>query len=133
MVTTRGLIGLRPAPARAAAVTAPPYDVIKPGSALEALLSKNPDSLFHVTLGADPKGALDALVARGVLVRDDEPSFYVYEQSWGGETRTGLFVAAEVTPYESKRIIRHEKVFDDKVQGRIALAKITGHTMEPVF
>jgi uncharacterized protein (DUF1015 family) len=133
MVTTRGLIGLRPAPARAAAVTAPPYDVIKPGSALEALLSKNPDSLFHVTLGADPKGALDALVARGVLERDDEPSFYVYEQSWGGETRTGLFVAAEVTPYEAKRIIRHEKVFDDKVQGRIALAKTTGHTMEPVF
>jgi uncharacterized protein (DUF1015 family) len=133
MVTTRGLIGLRPSPALAAAVTVPPYDVIKPGSKLEALLAKNPDSLYHVTLGADPKSALDGLVARGVLVADEEPAFYVYEQTWGAQARTGLFAAPEVTPYAEKRIIRHEKVFDDKVKGRIALAKTTAHTMEPVF
>ncbi|MDQ3035830.1 MAG: DUF1015 domain-containing protein [Myxococcota bacterium] len=137
MVATIGLRGLRPAPEQVALVTAPPYDVIKKGSRLEALLAARPQSLYHVTLGEHPAEAFARLQAEGVFVRDDEPSYYVYEQSWGvgdaRETRTGVFVAAEVTPYADKQIIRHEKTFDDKVKGRIALARATSHTFGPVF
>ncbi|RLB54284.1 MAG: hypothetical protein DRJ42_09620 [Deltaproteobacteria bacterium] len=133
MVATRGLTGLRPSPADVGRVTTPPYDVIKEGSPLEALLRGEPASFFHVILGDDPKAALERLVADGHLVADDEPAYYVYEQRWGDQSRTGVFVAGAVTPYEAKEVVRHEKTFDDKVKGRIALANETGYTVGPVF
>ncbi len=133
MVATQGLIGLRPNPTFVARVTSPPYDVIKPGTPLEAHLSGEEHSLFHVILGEQPKSALDKLVTSGALVHDDEPAYYVYEQTWQGESRTGVFTAAQVTPYEAHQIIRHEKTFDEKVKGRIRLARETAHTMGPVF
>ncbi|MDW8363446.1 MAG: DUF1015 family protein [Myxococcales bacterium] len=133
MVAAYGLVGLRPAPQYAARVAAPPYDVIKPGSPLERLLAAEPLSLYHVVLGPDPKGALDRLVAAGGLVRDDEPAFYVYEQRWNGGERVGVLFAGEVTPYEARQIVRHEKTFDDKVEGRIRLKLAIGHHIGPVF
>lgn len=138
MVATTGLVGFRPAPDLVTRVTAPPYDVIKPGSALWARLEAEPLSLFHITLGKEPAAAFARLQREGALVPDDEAAYYVYEQRYTGpegneETRLGVFVAAEVTPYESKQIIRHEKTFDDKVKGRVALATATGHTFGPVF
>lgn len=132
MTAIAGLSGLRPSPAAVARITVPPYDVIKPGSALEKLLSGNPDSLWHVTLGPDPVAALKRL-GGSVLVEDTEPSFYVYEQIWAGGRRLGVFAAVEVTPYAQGQVIRHEKVFDDKVQGRLKLTRATGLTLEPVF
>lgn len=134
MVAIEGLVGLRARPEHVARLATPPYDVIKEGSALARRLEQNPDSLYHVILGARPKEALDGLVERGILVTDDEPSFYVYEQRWGrGEHRTGVYLALEVTDYAERQVIRHEKTFDAKVQGRIALARATGHTIGPVF
>lgn len=133
MVATIGLTGLRPNPAQASKITSPPYDVIKPGTPLEQFLKKQPKSLFHVILGDQPKEALAQLVSEGLLVEDDEPAYYVYEQTWRGGQRTGVFAAAEVTPYEDKQIIRHEKTFDDKVKGRIALRRATSLHIGPVF
>jgi uncharacterized protein (DUF1015 family) len=120
VVATRGLVGVRPLPERAARVTAPPYDVIKPGTPLEARLFAEPHSLVHVTLGEDPGAAFARLRAEGSLIDDEEPSYWVYEQRWDGGRRVGVLVAVEVTPYEARQVIRHEKTFDDKVQGRIA-------------
>lgn len=133
MTEIAGLVGLRPAPGRAADITAPPYDVIKDGSRLRALLDARPDSLHHVTLGDDPKAALDHLVASGALVEDDTPAYWVTEQRWGTERRLGFFAAVAVSDYAEHQVIRHEKVFDAKVQGRIRLAEATGVTMEPIF
>ena len=134
MVATLGLTGLRPRPEHAARLTTPPYDVIKEGSPLAARLAASPDSLYHVILGDHPAEALASLIERGILVTDDEPAYYVYEQRFGsGEARTGVYLAAEVTDYAKAQIIRHEKTFDAKVKGRIALAKATKHTIGPVF
>ncbi len=133
MVAIQGLTGLRPDPAHVARVTSPPYDVVKPGTPLEDRLRAEELSLFHVILGDDPSSALRRLEDAGALVPDEEPAFYVYEQAFGDETRTGVFAAAEVTPYERGQVIRHEKTFDAKVKGRIALREATGHTFGPVF
>ncbi|NOY91020.1 MAG: DUF1015 domain-containing protein [Deltaproteobacteria bacterium] len=133
MIDIRGLVGLRPAPADVACVSCPPYDVIKPGSTLEATLEENADSVFHVTLGAEPQVALTRLRAEGLLVDDDTPALYVYEQTGDFGTRTGVFVAAEVSAYAEGKIIRHEKTFDAKVQGRLALRRATAHSFGPVF
>ena len=142
MVATRGLVGLRPAEESIGRVTSPPYDVIKSGSQLESHLKSEADSIFHVILGDDPAAALEGLSEREALIVDDEPAYYVYEQTWSeqliGTTavvsqRTGIFVAAEVTDYDQKQVIRHEKTFDEKVKGRIALTQATQHTIGPVF
>lgn len=133
MVATIGLTGLRPDPGRVSRVAAPPYDVIKPGTPLEAWLEKEPDSLFHISLGHQPTAACERMVADGTLIEDDEPAYYVYEQTWPGGKRTGVFVAGEVSPYERGQIIRHEKTFDDKVKGRLAVRRATGLQIGAVF
>jgi uncharacterized protein (DUF1015 family) len=133
MVATIGLTGLRPDPARVSEIASPPYDVIKPGTPLETLLRNRRNSLFHVTLGEHPKEAMDRLVSEKLLIEDDQPAYYVYEQTWAGGQRTGVFVAAEVSPYNARQVIRHEKTFDDKVKGRLAVRRATGLHIGPVF
>lgn len=133
MVATIGLTGLRPNPPRASAIASPPYDVIKPGTPLEKLLAEQSSSLFHIILGDQPAAARDRMVADGSLIEDAEPAYYVYEQTWDDGKRTGVFAAAEVSPYDAKQIIRHEKTFDDKVKGRIAMRRATGLHIGPVF
>jgi uncharacterized protein (DUF1015 family) len=136
MTAITGLSGFRPTPAAVANITVPPYDVIKPGTKLESLLKDNPKNLWHVTLGPDPVTALDK-AKKELLVHDTEAAFYVYEQIWtvnGQENRRlGVFAAVAVTDYTEGQVIRHEKTFDDKVQGRLDITKKTGLTLEPVF
>ena len=133
MVATIGLTGLRPDPARVSKIAAPPYDVIKPGTPLEKLLKNTASSLYHISLGDQPAAARDRMVADGSLIEDDEPAYYVYEQTWPEGRRTGVLVAAEVTPYADKQVIRHEKTFDSKVKGRMAMRRATGLHIGPVF
>jgi uncharacterized protein (DUF1015 family) len=129
----RGLHGLRPSSEAALRLTTPPYDVIKEGSPLESLLRENPLSFYHVTLGSSPAEALASLQAKGALIHDAESCFYVYEQIWKGGERIGFFAAVEVSPYSEGQIVRHEKTFDEKVKGRIAVTRSTGYTLEPIF
>lgn len=134
MVAIKGLVGLRPSAEAAPRIVCPPYDVIKEGTALERCLQDRPESVYHAILGDDPAKHLAGLREKGQLVEDNEAAFYVYEQRWGdGQERTGVFIAAEVSDYAEKQIIRHEKTFDEKVRGRIALAKESGHNIGPIF
>ncbi|MBF0430256.1 MAG: DUF1015 domain-containing protein [Fibrobacteria bacterium] len=133
MADIKGLLGQRPNPEKLSSFVTPPYDVIKPGSPLEAHFEENPDSLFHITLGSDPVSTFEQFIANKILLPDTEPCFYVYEQSWSGNTRTGVLAAINVDDYAEHNIIRHEKTFDKKVQGRIALAQATGYSFEPIF
>lgn len=133
MTKIYGLAGLRPGGGWAKTVTCPPYDVIKPGAPLDELLRNNPDSLYHVILGEAPSSALADLTGRRVLIEDDEPGFYIYEQRFGDRLRRGFMAAMEVTPYEAKEVVRHEKTFDEKVRGRIKLMEETGYVTEPIW
>ncbi len=137
MVEIKGLVGLRPSKSKIAQFTCPPYDVIKPDTDLHRSLFANHDSLVHVTLGNEPVDALSGLIQSGVLIQDSIPCFYIYEQTYTNngmkKQRTGLLAAAKVYPYATGDIRRHEKTFDDKVQGRLALRKKTNLTLEPVF
>lgn len=80
MLQIIGLAGLRPTRKAVSKITSPPYDVIKPGSSLENFLKKNKDSLYHVILGRDPVFALQRLIEKSLLKKDDQSCFYVYEQ-----------------------------------------------------
>lgn len=136
MTAIAGLTGFIPRPDRVLEAVAPPYDVIKPGTPLERLLQERAGNLWHVTLGPDPLAALARLTASSFKPLD-QPAFLVYEQTWataaGAQRRIGVFTATQVTDYAAGQVIRHEKVFDDKVQGRLELTRTTGLTLEPVF
>ncbi len=133
MAQIEGLVGLRPMRHKVKSLTTPPYDVIKVGSPLEKVLKSNKDSLFHVILGNNPKDVLRGFIDRSVLQEEKESCYYVYEQNYKGQSRLGFFAAIAVDDYSEKNVIRHEKTFDDKVKGRIALAEKTQLTTEPIF
>ncbi len=133
MTAIKGMTGFRPSPDSLLSFVTPPYDVIKPGTQLEDLLSSNPKSIYHITLGPNPKEALNTLIDEGSLLREDAPCFYVYEQQWNNNRRLGVLAAVQVDDYKNQNVIRHEKTFDDKVAGRIKLANLTGLSLEPIF
>jgi uncharacterized protein (DUF1015 family) len=125
---------LRPRPDRAADVIAPPYDVVSTDEA-RALAAGRPASFLHISRpeidlppGTSPysdeayaRGAanLARLVETGVLVRDAEPSYYVYRIAMQGRVQTGVALAASVAAYEAQRIRRHELTRPDKENDRV--------------
>ena len=145
MTLIRPFAGLRPAGGRAADVVAPPYDVL---SSAEARLraTGRPWSFLHISRpeidlpeGTDPYASevyamaasnLREMVARGVLVRDTEPCYYVYRLVMGDHSQTGLVAAASVAAYDSNRIRKHEFTRpakeDDRVRQIQALNAQTG-------
>ena len=94
----RPFAGLRPAPAYAAAVAAPPYDVLSSDEARVRAAGK-PWSFLHISKpeidlppGTDPhapevyaKAAenLQRMLQEGVLVRDSQPCYYAYRLGTG--------------------------------------------------
>jgi uncharacterized protein (DUF1015 family) len=130
----RPFAALRPTAESAAAVVAPPYDVVSTEEA-RALATGRPRSFLHISRpeidlpeGSSPysdeayaQGArsLERLVAERVLVRDPEPSFYIYRMVMAGRTQTGVAFAASVRAYERNLIRRHELTRPDKENDRV--------------
>jgi uncharacterized protein (DUF1015 family) len=115
-------------------VIAPPYDVVNTDEA-RALAANRPQSFLHISRpeidlpsGSSPysdaayaQGArnLERLIAEGVLVREAEPSFYIYRMSVGGRAQTGIAFVGSVRAYEEQRIRRHELTRPDKEGDRV--------------
>jgi uncharacterized protein (DUF1015 family) len=130
----RPFAALRPTSEHAAAVIAPPYDVVNADEA-RALAAGRPLSFLHISRpeidlaeGSSPysdeayaQGArsLARLVADGVLVREAAPSFYVYRMVMKGRAQTGVAFAGSVRAYEENRIRRHELTRPDKETDRV--------------
>jgi uncharacterized protein (DUF1015 family) len=126
--------GLRPAPAHAADVAAPPYDVLDVEEARQRAMGKA-CSFLHVSRAeidlppdTDPfapevyvKAAENfrRMVSGGVLLRDRKPCFYVYRLTMGPHRQTGVVVAASIADYVSNRIRRHELTRPDKEDDRV--------------
>ena len=139
---------LRPRRDRVSAVAAPPYDVVDTAEA-RALADGNPDSFLRVSrpeleLGDDvdpheeqvyalARTNLDALVERGVLVRDDEPGLLVYRQVMGEAVQTGIVGCASVADYRRGVIATHEHTRPDKEADRTRHIEVLRAHDEPVF
>jgi len=100
-------------PEEAAAVVAPPYDVISP-SDQEALEARDPRNIVRLELPRDTDTAdrytnAAALFRRwleeGVLAREAQPALYVYGQRYTingtQQERLGLMAGLKVEPYEA--------------------------------
>ena len=144
----RPFAGLRPAPERAAAVAAPPYDVLNTAEARIRAAGK-PWSFLHISKpeidlpeGTDPyapevyaKAAenLTRMLEQGVLRRDAKPCYYVYRLTMGEHEQTGLVAAASVAEYDANRIRRHELTRPDKEDDRVRQIEALNAQTGPVM
>jgi uncharacterized protein (DUF1015 family) len=75
----------------------------------------------------------------GILVTEDQPALYVYEQRLPGRGRSpeiiqrGLIGAVRLEPPAARIVLPHEHVMPGPVRGRRQLMEATGANLEPIF
>ena len=144
----RPFSAVRPAPEKAAAVAAVPYDVVDTAEA-RALAAGNPASFLHVSRPeidmpdgtdcsspaayAQARKALDALRASGTLVQDDSPRFYAYRQVMGDHAQTGIVATFDTKDYLAGILKQHEKTRTDKEDDRTRHIEVLSAHTGPAF
>ena len=139
---------LRPRPDLAGRVASAPYDTLDTAEAA-ALAKDNPMSFLHVNhseidlpAGTDAyspavydKAAanLRAFVANGWLVREDRPLMYLYSQTMGDHTQTGLVACCHIDDYVDNVIKKHELTRKDKEDDRTRHTAALNANIGPVF
>ena len=113
------------------------------------LAEGNPHSFLHVgrsdidlppeTDPHDPavyaaaRSALDRFCQDGTLVRDPDPSLYVYELTWRGQVQRGVVGCVHIDDYASDVIRKHERTRPDKEDDRTRHVLTLDANAEPVF
>jgi uncharacterized protein (DUF1015 family) len=130
-------------------VVAPPYDVISPAER-EELAARDPHNVVRLIL---PEGEgdtkygnaariLDGWVKSGVLVRDDAPAFYRYDQTFvpPGEgpgakpiTRRGFLALVKLVPFSARVVLPHERTLSGPKEDRLKLFRATKTNLSPGF
>ena len=129
------------------AVVAPPYDVIDEKLRAE-LVARDPHNVVRIDL---PEGEGDAKYANaarlleewraaGVLVRDSEPAFYRYDQTFlppagGGKaiTRRGFLGLVKLVPFSDRIVLPHERTLSGPKEDRLKLTRATCASLSPGF
>jgi uncharacterized protein (DUF1015 family) len=130
-------------------VVAPPYDVISPEER-ESLVARHPRNVVRLIL---PEGEGDtkyanaaALLAQwrdaGVLVRDEEPAFYRYDQRFlppgagpGARrlARRGFLALVKLVAFSERVVLPHEKTLSGPKEDRLKLFRATHTNLSPGF
>src|SRR5919197_3931857 len=121
-------------------LVAPPYDVISPEERLE-YLARSPYNVVHLTLPDDEEQAARDLAEwrhDGIVVRDDDPSYWFLSQEYVGpdgvrRTRSGLVASLKAEPYEHGVVLPHERTHSGPKEGRLRLLRATNMQLEPIF
>lgn len=135
MVFIKPFQALHPNSANAKEIACFPYDVAYESEARE-FVRANPNSFLRVTrpeadfnstqtIGAEAvldaaRANLEDLIANAKLVRDQEPSIYVYRLDSGEYSQSGIVACCSLADYESGAIKKHERIRPDKVAERTA-------------
>ncbi|MBK7422544.1 MAG: DUF1015 domain-containing protein [Propionivibrio sp.] len=144
----RPFAGLRPRSEHAAAVAAPPYDVLSSEEARQRAAGK-PCSFLHISKAeidlppevdhyapevyARSAENLKKLIDEGILIRDTSPCYYAYRLVMGTHTQCGLIAAASVADYDSNRIRKHEFTRPDKEDDRVRQIEALNAQTGPVL
>lgn len=130
-----------------ASVVAPPYDVIDAAQRAE-LAARHPHNVVKLIL---PEGEGDAKYERarelfsawrseGVLVRDEEPAFYRYDQTFtppGGKgaprTRRGFLGLVRLVDLDKGIVLPHERTLSGPKEDRLKLFRATRTNLSPGF
>ncbi|MBQ7501310.1 DUF1015 domain-containing protein [bacterium] len=148
MSVLRPFCALRPAPEYIDQVAEVPYDVVDRREAA-ALGEGHPLSFIHVSRAEidlpdsvdayDPavyaKAAenLQKLRDKGVLILDETPAVYIYQQQMGEHIQTGIAATFAVDEYDANLIKKHEKTRKAKEDDRTNHIITTHAQTGPVF
>ena len=148
MVTFLPFRGLRYQPERLASltdVTAPPYDVID-DALQQKLYAQHPANVVRLILNREtptdsPKDSPYTRAAttwatwqqQGVIAPDPKPAFYAYSQTFNGIERKGLIGLLKIEPYETRRVLRHERTIAKYIADRLTLTQSVGANLSQVF
>jgi uncharacterized protein (DUF1015 family) len=138
-------------PGGLARVIAPPYDVISPRERAE-LAARDPHNIVRLILPESagegpesPYGHAADLLARwkeeGWLVRDPEPSFYRYDQTFAPPddtgkkaiTRRGFLALVKLVPFAERVVLPHERTLSGPKEDRLKLFRATRANLSPGF
>jgi uncharacterized protein (DUF1015 family) len=130
--------------ADAAAVLAPPYDVISPAQR-QLLEQRHPHNVVHLDLPrgqgdaryAHAAALLEGWLADGSIRRDDRPALYRYEQrfDFGGRTfsRRGFIALLQLEPFSARVVLPHEHTLAGPKLDRLKLMRATRAHFSQVF
>jgi uncharacterized protein (DUF1015 family) len=127
-------------------VVAPPYDVIDEAARAQ-LAARDPHNVVHIDLPVGEGDAKYAEAARllaewqreGVLIRDREPAFYRYDQTFvppgGGKaiTRRGFLALVRAVPFSDRVVLPHERTLSGPKADRLKLQQATRAALSPGF
>lgn len=148
MAKFRAFRALRPAPEKAQAVAALPYDVVSREEA-RAIGEKNADSFLHVdraemdldentdlydiSVYLKARENLQKMEREGVLVQDEAPCFYIYELTRNNRTQSGIVGCSSIDDYLNNVVKKHELTREDKEQDRIRHVDICDANTGPIY
>lgn len=133
-----------------ASVMAPPYDVISP-ALQDELYRRSPFNVVRLILGKTAEGDSEAdnrysraaadfqqLQQEGILVRDAEPSLYLYDQEYpleegGSVVRRGFIALNRLEEFTSGVVKPHEKTLSGPRADRFNLLKACSAHFSPIF
>ncbi|MBV9849476.1 MAG: DUF1015 domain-containing protein [Armatimonadetes bacterium] len=127
------------------AVAAPPYDVISPEEQA-ALYERSPHNVVRLILGRETDRYARAAAlfrewrAGDVLVSDEDPSLYVYHQTFADPTtgktapeRMGLICLLRLEDYASGGVLPHENTLTAAKADRLELLRATHAQFESIY
>ena len=122
----------------------PPFDAIT-AEVERGLLARSEHNIVRLELapreGADRYGYVAETQARweadGVLMRDEEPSVYVTEESFEygsvAQTRRGFIAAVRLEEYDRGIIFPHEQTRGPWVEDRVSMMRATRSALSPLL
>ncbi|MDI6752085.1 MAG: DUF1015 domain-containing protein [bacterium] len=130
-------------------VIAPPYDIISE-TEQEAFYQADPYNIIRLILGKTyledteennrytrAKEFKVAWEKEGILIKEDAPSFYLYQQEWNLAEKEGrmegIIASIEAEPYSARAILPHERTLFTPKKDQLELLRKTETNFCPIF
>jgi len=121
-------------------LVAPPYDAVTPEERV-LLVRRSPYNVVRLTLPESAEAAGRSYrewVAQGILEREDDPATWLLVEQYVGpdgvaRERRGVVVSVAAQPYETGRVLPHERTHSRIREERLRLLRELRAQPEPIF
>ncbi len=148
MATIKPFLCIRPTKELASRVAALPYDVYnrqeaKEAAKLDELSFLNIDraetqfddsmDIYDDKVYQKAKELLEKRITDGVYIKEETPSYYIYELIMDGRSQTGIVACASIDDYVNEVIKKHENTREEKELDRIRHVDTCNAQTGPIF
>lgn len=148
MATIKPFQAVRPLKGLESQIASLPYDVFNRKEAKEYVLSHDKSFLkidraesqfsddvdtYDDRVYNKARSLYEDMLSSGEFVKDSKPCLYLYEQTMGSRSQTGLVCLASVFDYENNIILKHENTRADKELDRIKHVDTVNAQTGPIF